>query len=59
MANGCDHTHSCFECRKLYVCWSPECMTLPGPQGLCVRCSYNYGWKQKQERATQDDWSVL
>lgn len=58
MSNLCGHEHFCVNCGQPYLCDHPECMTLPGLQGACQRCSYLYGWRQKQEEAF-NDWSAL
>lgn len=58
MANQIAHLHECFECNRTHTCEHPECATLLGRQRLCIRCSYIYGWRQKQDRG-QDDWSAL
>ncbi len=56
--NACTHEHNCVECDEEYPCDFPECQGLTGLQRLCQLCSYNYGWRQKQDRAS-DDWSAL
>lgn len=58
MSNACTHLHNCVECHKEYPCDFPECISLAGFQRLCQLCSYLYGWRQKQDRES-NDWSAL
>lgn len=61
MANGCTHMHFCFEpsCGRPFVCEFPECIELAETyQRTCDKCSYIYGWRQKQDNS-QNDWSAL
>jgi hypothetical protein len=50
------HVHQCFQCGKDHTCYLPECQTLTGPQRLCERCSFLYGWAQAKNRRFYDDW---
>lgn len=58
MSNQCKHDHLCIECGKPYECSLPECVGLPGPQGLCSLCSYLHGWARAKD-AEANDWSAL
>ena len=57
MANQCQHSHTCVDCKRPYECSKPECMNLPGPQGACTYCLEKYGWAQKQD--TSNDWNAM